>query len=73
MTFMWGAGSLVMMFMMLAFWALVIAALVVGIRWLFGQGRPIGRDGALEILRQRYAGGEIDRQEFEARKRDLEH
>jgi putative membrane protein len=71
MMFMWGAGGLVMMLMMLVLWGLVIAGLVVGLRWLIGQGRPTGRDEALEILRQRYARGDIDEQEFEARKRDL--
>ena len=71
MWFMWGAGGLVMMLMMLAFWGLVIAGPVVGLRWLAGQGRPAHRDEAHEILRLRYARGEIDKQEFEARKRDL--
>jgi putative membrane protein len=71
MMFVWGAGGVVMMFMMLVFWGLVIAGLVVGLRWLVGQRRPAERDQALEILRQRYARGEIDKQEFEARKRDL--
>jgi putative membrane protein len=70
MMFMWGAGGLVMMLMMLVFWGLVIAGLVVGLRWLIGQGRPASRDEALEILRQRYARGEIDKQEFDARRRD---
>ena len=50
----------------------VIAGLVVGLRWLIGQGRATGRDEALEILRQRYARGEIDKQEFDTRRRDLE-
>lgn len=73
MMFMWGAGGLVMMLMMLVFWGLVIAALVLGVRWLASQGRGAGgRDEALEILRQRYARGEIDKQEFETRKRDLQ-
>jgi putative membrane protein len=72
MMFMWGAGGLVML-MMLVFWGLVIAGLVVGLRWLIGQGRTAGRDEALEILRQRYARGEIDKQEFDARRRDLGH
>jgi len=71
MMFMWGAGGLAMMLMMLVFWGLVIAGLIVGLRWLIRQGRSGGRDEALEILRQRYARGEIDKQEFEARKRDL--
>ena len=71
MMFMWGAGGLVMMLMMLVFWGLVIAGLVLGLRWLVSQGRGAGRDEALEILRQRYARGEIDKQEFETRKRDL--
>ena len=71
MMFMWGAGGLVMMVMMLVFWGLVIAGLIVGLRWLVGQGRPAQRDEALEILRQRYARGEIDTQEFETRKREL--
>lgn len=71
MMFMWGAGGLVMMLMMLVFWGLIIAGLVLGVRWLAGQGRATGRDEALEILRQRYARGEIDKQEFDTRKRDL--
>ena len=72
MMFMWGAGGLVMMLMMLVFWGLVIAGLVLGVRWLAGQGHADRRDKALEILRQRYARGEIDKQEFDTRKRDLQ-
>ena len=72
MMFMWGAGGVLMMLMMLLFWGVVIAGLVVGVRWLVSQNRTAApRDEALEILRQRYARGDIDRQEFEARKRDL--
>ncbi len=70
MVWVWGAGGVVMLLMMLAFWGLVIAGVVMGIRWLAsgGGGR---RDEALEILRQRYARGEITREEFEARRQDL--
>ena len=71
MMFMWGAGGLVMMLMMLVFWALIIAGVVVGLRWLIGQGHAGRRDDAMEILRQRYARGEIDKQEFDARAHDL--
>lgn len=68
---MWGAWGIGMMFMMLVFWGLVIVGLVLGIRWLVTQGRESRSDTALDILRQRYARGEIDKEEFEARKRDL--
>jgi len=41
------------------------------IRALLGPGKASGRDAALEVLRERYARGEISPEEFEARKRDL--
>jgi putative membrane protein len=62
---------MVMMFMMLVFWGLVIAGLFLGIRWLARQGREDRTDRALNILRERYARGEINKEEFEARRRDL--
>jgi len=68
----WGAWGLGMMLMMLVFWAAVIVGIVLAIRWLVGQsrnGRP--HDVALDILRQRYARGEIKKDEFEAKRRDL--
>jgi putative membrane protein len=64
----WGFG---MMIMMILFWALIIVAVVVGIRWVMGQGKDSRADSALEILRQRYARGEINKEEFESRKRAL--
>jgi len=70
----WGMGWLGMV-MMLAFWALVIVALVVLIKWLAqaSKGTTPGTRGSqpLEILKERYARGEIDKEEFEAKKRDL--
>ena len=69
---MWGAWGIVMMLFMFLFWALVITGVVLGIRWLTHQGqRSRSSDAALDILRQRYARGEIDRDEFLARKSDL--
>lgn len=64
----WGLG---MMFMMLIFWAVVITAIVLGVRWLANQGKENRGDSALEILRQRYARGDIDKEEFETRRKDL--
>lgn len=67
----WGVWGIGMMLMGLLFWVLVIVALVLGIRWLASQGRAPERDTAMDILRQRYARGEITREEFEATRRDL--
>jgi len=57
---------------MAVFWALIITALVFFIRYLFRQSRLARRDdSALEILKIRYAKGEISREEFEQRRKDL--
>lgn len=68
----WGMGW----FSMLAFWGLVLVAVVLVARWLAGpEGASGPGDGRvetpLEALAKRYARGEIDREEFETRKRDL--
>jgi len=67
----WGIWGVAMMLMMFVFWGVVISGIVVGMRWLARQGRESKSDAALEILRQRYARGDINKEEFEARKRDL--
>jgi putative membrane protein len=67
----WGAWGVGMMLMMVVFWGVVVAGIVVAIRWLGGQTREPRSDRALDVLRERYARGEIDREEFEAKKRDL--
>ena len=74
----WGLGGLGMGFgwlFMLVFWGLIVVAAVLGVRWFLAEGRSApGTDSggsALEILRRRYARGEIDREEFEAKMRDL--
>lgn len=71
----WGAGSSGMFGFgaMGLWWLLLIAGAVLLARWVFSAraGRRRGRTGALEILAERYARGEIDREEFQNRKRDL--
>jgi putative membrane protein len=64
----WGVG---MMAMMLTFWAVVIVVAVLGMRWFIGQTKSARGDSALEILRQRFARGEIEKDEFEAKKKQL--
>ena len=71
MPWMWGAWGLGMMVMMLVFWGLVITGVVFAIRWFTATGSGGPRDRAVEILRERYARGEIDQEEFESKRRDL--
>jgi putative membrane protein len=68
---MWGVWGFGMMLVMLTFWVLVIVGLIALVRWLVTQGRASRTDSALDILRQRYARGEINKEEFDAKKRDL--
>jgi putative membrane protein len=56
---------------MVLFWAVLVAGLIFVGKWLWGQGPMNREDSALELLKKRYARGEINKQEFEAMKRDL--
>jgi putative membrane protein len=56
---------------MIVFWGLLIAGTVFLIRWFLGETVIKREDSALEILKKRYARGEINKQEFDERKRDL--
>ncbi len=59
---------------MIIFWGLIIWGIVALIRGLTssgGSGASGEADSALEILKRRYARGEISKQEFEERKKDL--
>jgi putative membrane protein len=67
----WGPWGIGMMLMMLVFWGLIIAGLVLGIRWLVTQGKEPRADSPLDILKRRYARGEIDQEEYEVKRRDL--
>ena len=51
--------------------ALAIVASVLGIRWLIGATGARRSDSAVGILRERYARGEIGKEEFDAKLRDL--
>ena len=50
---------------------LVVVAAVLGIRWLMRATERPGADPAVSLLRERYARGEIGKEEFDAKLRDL--
>ncbi len=71
----WGMGfGIFGFFMMLLFWIAVVAVIVFAIRWVMHAGGVKSspeHESPLEILKRRYANGEIDREEFVARKAEL--
>lgn len=70
---MWGDGWGVHGVMHLLWWGLAVFAVVMLLRrshYKHDRGAH-SQDRSLAILRERYARGEIDKTEFEARKRDL--
>jgi len=74
---MWdGGGWFLGPFVMLFFLGLVVVAVVLLVRWLGGSAPsstgPAPRQTALDILRERFARGEIDKAEFDHRKQVLE-
>ncbi|MEK7117137.1 MAG: SHOCT domain-containing protein [Patescibacteria group bacterium] len=72
----WGPGNMMGWFggglMMIVFWVLLVVFIVWIVREIGGKSsRSSGNSNALDILNERYAKGEIDKKEFEEKKKDL--
>lgn len=72
-----GWWGVLMMLLMVVFWAAVIGGVVLLVLWLVQQARPAvgpgpGSARPLDILRERYARGELTREQYEQMRRDLE-
>lgn len=66
----WGGFGLGWVFMTI-FWILIILGVVALVRYLGGHHNADKDRTPLEILKERYAKGEIDKKEFEGKKKDL--
>ncbi len=64
----WGFGGGIMM---LVFWIVIIFLIVWAIKEFSGKRNSNSKSSALDILKERYAKGEISKEEFEAKKKDL--
>lgn len=73
-----GAGGWMMggmWLLLILFWILIITGVVLIVRWLTernGQEKISLTESPLDILKTRYAKGEIDREIFEKMKQDIE-
>ena len=60
------------------FWLLLLALIIAGVVWfvrsqpLAGSQRQDARSAGLKVLEERYARGEISREEYLQKKRDIE-
>ncbi len=56
---------------MLLFWGLVILGLVAIVKWLSAGAAPFDATRAIDILKARYARGDLTREQFDQMRRDL--
>ena len=67
-------GLLSMLLGLVIFFLFILAA-AYGVKWVWGQipsSTTANSESALDLLKKRYASGEISREEFERVKREIE-
>jgi len=67
----WGGFGILGWLSMLAFWVLLILGVIALIRYFARSGQSSEDKTPLDILKERYARGEINKKEFEEMKNDL--
>jgi putative membrane protein len=70
---MWGWRMMGFMgpFMMILSWIVIIVVIVLIVRWVKSSAGHVQGESALDILKKRYARGEITKEEFENMKKDV--
>ena len=68
---MWGVGMWLGGLAMLVFWGALIVGAILVVRHLGGMPAGEPRTSPLDILKRRYASGEITREQYEQMRRDL--
>jgi len=56
------------------FWIAVIVGIILLVKWTVQQSKPHSENqemSSIEVLKKRYAQGEIERDEYEQRRKDL--
>ncbi|HKA31947.1 MAG TPA: SHOCT domain-containing protein [Candidatus Binatia bacterium] len=72
--FAWAGGKwglLLLLAAMILFWGILIGGVTLVVRLILSLGRDRKGADALAILKQRYARGEIDRDEYERMRKEL--
>ncbi len=68
----WGLGMGLAGLSMLAFWGALIVGLMLLVRALGGRRRGHWRASPIDILKRRYATGELSREQYEQMRQDVE-
>ena len=68
----WGFGMGLAGLSMLAFWGALIVGVVLLVRALGGRREGHWRASPIDILKRRYAGGELSREQYEQMRQDIE-